>query len=58
MNFFENVVCKFFFIRFIFPSLFDSFELSLLQPATEGLFILEFYLTCLLYTSPSPRDRG
>ena len=26
--------------------------------ANEGLRYTQFYNTCLLYTSPSPRDRG
>ena len=31
---------------------------TIAKPAKPSLFYIDNYLTCLLYTSPSPRDRG
>ena len=40
------------------PSEIKGNQVSGLSPTSEEFFNLTFDSTCLLYTSPSPRDRG
>ena len=43
--------------RYEFPGR-SIFEWALLLPAAVPAYIIAYTYTCLLYTSPSPRDRG
>ena len=60
----ESVICEYGTVQTVVPALVGAFDVIFVDPpyterlAGEVLSLLEQYAFCLLYTSPSPRDRG